>query len=97
MNACNRPVIIISFLGNLEHINAARLKPGWRYSIQLKNLINRKNVPSISKADMNACEYFLDLVKTSHILAAAMDLLQMTSLEDDPHSPLLPPDFVSQS
>ena len=65
--------------------------------MQLKNLINRKNVPSKPKADMNACEDFLDLVMTSHILAAGMDLLQMTSLEDDPHSPLLPPDFASQS
>ena len=55
--------------------------------MQLKNLINRKNVPSKPKADMNACEDFLDLVMTSHILAAGMDLLQMTSLEDDPHSP----------
>lgn len=64
--------------------------------MQLKNLINRTNVPFKPKSDMNACEDFLELIMVSHILVAGMELLQMTSLEDDVHSPLLPLNFASQ-
>lgn len=62
--------------------------------MQLKNVVNRSNVPSVH---MNACEDFLELILTSHILAAAMDYLNMTTLEDDPHSSLLPADIASLS
>ena len=67
--------------------------------LQLKNLINRTNVPYEPKADMNACENFLELILTSHILVAATNLLGMNSLEDIPSTPLLPHDIkcLSQS
>lgn len=44
---------------------------------------------------MNACEDFLELIMTRHILAAAMDYLNMSTLEDDPHSSLLPANIES--
>ena len=38
---------------------------------QLRNLINRRNVPKDLKEDVNATEDFLQLVTDAHIVAAA--------------------------
>lgn len=46
---------------------------------QLKVAINRTNIPADPKNDMNATESSLDDVLSSHILAAACDILGVTS------------------
>ena len=63
---------------------------------QLRNLINRRNVVMDPKDDMNACEDFFELTVNAHILAAAMTILGMNSLSDDP-SPQIFPQNLSTS
>ena len=50
---------------------------------QLKNIINHTRVAK-PKDDFNACDDFFEIVITGHILAAAMDMLGMESLQDTP-------------
>ena len=50
---------------------------------QLRNLINWRNVIKDSK-NVAACEDFILLLAEAHILAAAMTLFGMESLEDTP-------------
>ena len=64
---------------------------------QLRNLINRKNVVSDPKKDMNACEDFLELITNAHILAAAMQKFNMNSLTDPLKSSEIFPSEVSQN
>lgn len=45
---------------------------------QLKNTINRTNVPSDPKDNLNACEDFLGVVLEAHIVAAAKTILLST-------------------
>lgn len=59
---------------------------------QLRNLINRRNVGNNPFKDVNAHEDFFLLIVDSHILAAAMEMLGMGSLDDEPCSEILPPD-----
>ena len=49
---------------------------------QLRNLINRRNVVKKVKSDMNACEDFFE----GHVIACAMQLLQMSSVDAVPSS-----------
>lgn len=51
---------------------------------QLKNLINRKNVKTHPKDDFRACDDFFVLVVKCHILAAAMEILNIDSLDEIP-------------
>ena len=51
---------------------------------QLRNLINRRNVVSDPTRDVTACEEFFLLVVEAHILYAAMDTFEMTSIDDVP-------------
>ena len=51
---------------------------------QIRNLINRRNVTSKPKSDVNAAEDFLEIVVVGYIIAAIMAYLSMTSLEDVP-------------
>ena len=51
---------------------------------QLRNVLNRSNVVCKPKADFNACEDFLDIVVTGHILTAALKMLEMRDSEDIP-------------
>ena len=51
---------------------------------QLRNLINRRNVVKDTKKNVVACEDFMLLLTEAHILAAAMTLFGMESLEDTP-------------
>ena len=51
---------------------------------QLRNLINRRNVVKDTKKNVAACEDFILLLIEAHILAAAMTLFGMESLEDTP-------------
>ena len=53
---------------------------------QLRNLINRRNIVKKVKNDMNACEDFFELVVTGHVIACAMQLLGMSSINEIPSS-----------
>ena len=62
------------------------MKRGTLY--QLRNLINRRNVVKKAKNDMNACEDF-ELVVTGHVIACAMQLLGMSSIDEIPLSTVI--------
>ena len=51
---------------------------------QLRNLINRTNVVSKPKVNFNACDDFFEITVSAHILAAALEVLDMKSLGDTP-------------
>lgn len=57
---------------------------------QLRNLINRRNVVSVPKNNVAACEEFFLLVVEAHILAAAMSVFGMTNLSDAPSKTFFP-------
>ena len=48
---------------------------------QLRNLLNRKNVPSKPKNDFNAYEDFMLVFGIGHIIAVARQLLQTESFD----------------
>ena len=57
---------------------------------QLRNLINWRNVTATPKSSVDACEDFLDTVVDAHIVAAALEILKITSVSDTPSSPVIP-------
>ena len=59
---------------------------------QIRNLIQRRNVGKKPKKDFNAHDSFFNLVTTSHILAAATEVLGMDNLDDTPCELLVPKD-----
>lgn len=78
----SHPVSILNKPGNYKLIKIIDLQVIWKLLlrkdssqdvVQLKNLINRTNVPPVPESDMNACEDFLNVILTGHILAAAID------------------------
>ena len=54
--------------------------------------MNRRNVTTKPKKDFNAHEDFFTLVVVGFVLGAAMEILGMENLEDDPCQQILPPD-----
>ena len=54
--------------------------------VQLRNLINRRNVVSDPKENVNACDDFFTLVVTCHFLTVVMKKLGMSQLDDTPTS-----------
>ena len=58
---------------------------------QLKNLIKRSNVRIKPKSNFDACDDFLKTVITGYILALAMSLLGMETVDDMPKTSDLPP------
>ena len=48
---------------------------------QLRNLINRRNIPATPKNDVNACEDFLSVIGIAHILAATLEVMGLESME----------------
>ena len=59
---------------------------------QLRNLINRRNVVTDPKKDMNSCEDFFELITNAHVLTAAMEKFEMKSLTDAVSSNMFPVD-----
>lgn len=59
---------------------------------QLRNLINRRNVSSKPKSNVNASEDFLEIVVIAYVVAAAMCYLRMTSMGDIPDKNIAPVD-----
>ena len=56
---------------------------------QLRNLINRQSVVKKVKSDVNACEDFLELVVTGHVVACAMKILGMSAVNEIPSSAVI--------
>ena len=56
---------------------------------QIKNLINQTNVSKTPKHRFNACDDFLEIVMTGHILSAALKAFGMKTLTDQPSKTLL--------
>ena len=48
---------------------------------QIGNLINQRNISKIPKHRFNACDDFLDIVMTGHILSAALKAFGMERLK----------------
>ena len=51
---------------------------------QLRNKINRTNVVKNPKSNYNACGDFLETVVVGHVLGAAMQILEISNLNDQP-------------
>ena len=64
---------------------------------QLRNLINRQNVISSPEKDVNSCEVFLTLIVKAHVVTAAMEVLGMSDLNDQPNECILPPGVTGSS
>ena len=62
--------------------------------MQLRNVINRRNIKTKAKDAVNAHEDFLQLIIECHLLAAGMEFFGMQSLEDTP-SPEIFPDALT--
>ncbi len=60
---------------------------------QLWNLIDRRNVTTNVKSDINAAEDFLETVVEGYIVAAVMKYLDMKSLDDFPDEDIVPPNI----
>ena len=56
--------------------------------LQLKNLLNRTNVPRDVHKDVNAVDDFVQVALSGHIIAAAMECFGMKSLGDKPNQDL---------
>lgn len=57
---------------------------------QLRNLLNRVNVPKKPKKNFDACDDFLCTVLHSLLLLASLKVLGMQSLDDNPQSCIVP-------
>ena len=52
--------------------------------LQLCNLLNRSSVPKDPKSNVNATENFIEVTLIGHVIAAAMKVLGMKGMEDQP-------------
>ena len=57
---------------------------------QLRNVLNRSNVVKDPMKNFNACDDFFVLAVESHIIAAALNIFGMTSMEDLPSHQIVP-------
>jgi len=64
---------------------------------QLRNLIQRQNVVSDPSRNMNASKDFFTTVVEANVLAAAMSVFKMSSVDDKPTSILFTEDCFSLS
>ena len=61
---------------------------------QLRNVINRRNVSSKPKADVNAAEDFLEIAVIGYVISSIMSYLQISSLEDVPDKDIIPEEAI---
>ena len=52
--------------------------------LQLRNLLNRSSVPKDPKSNVNATEDFIEVTLIGHVIAAAMEVLGMKGMKDQP-------------
>ena len=57
---------------------------------QIRNLLNRVNIPKRPKKNFDACKDFLSSVVEGILLTASLKVLGMNSLDDNPKSDLIP-------
>ena len=62
--------------------------------VQLRNLINRRNVANDVSGRFNASIDFFELVTKCHIVAAVMDFFGMNAPQDEPTTNTLPQDIL---
>ena len=60
---------------------------------QLRNLINRRNIPATPKNDVNACEDFLSVIGIAHIIAATVEAMGLESMESSHINSKIPPEL----
>ena len=65
--------------------------------LQLKNLLNRTNVPRDVHKDVNAVDDFVQVALSGHIIAAAMECFGMECLGDKPNPDIVPSNVESLS
>ena len=65
--------------------------------LQLKNLLNRTNVPHDVHKDVNAVDDFVQVALSGHIIAAAMECFGMECLGDKPNPDIVPSNVESLS
>ena len=53
---------------------------------QIRNLLHRTNVPKTPKSNVDACEEFFSFTVVGHVIAAAMKILDIESLDDEASS-----------
>lgn len=58
---------------------------------QLRNMLNRRNVSTSVKSNVNAYEDFFDVITRGHIVAAALEHLGMSSLNAQPDPTMVDP------
>ena len=63
---------------------------------QLRNLVHHTNVVSDPAKYFNACDDFIMLIVTCHILTVSLKVLDMTSLNDTPLLSLLQSEFDTE-
>ena len=64
--------------------------------LQLRNLINRRNISSDISGKFNAAIDFFELIVTGYILAAAMHYFQLSSLKGTPTKNMISPSVNSK-
>ena len=57
---------------------------------QIRNLVNRSNVNSLPVKNFNSCDDFFRMFISASVLAATMEMLEMTSLSCTPSEKVLP-------
>ena len=75
-HACMQ-VIWKRLYGHHSHMDGGTL-------LQLRNLLNRSSVPKDPKSNVNATEDFIEVTLIGHVIAAAMEVLGMKGMEDQP-------------
>lgn len=56
---------------------------------QLRNILNRRNISTKVKANVNAWEDFMDVITRGHILSATLEYLGMSSLDGTPNTQIV--------
>ena len=64
---------------------------------QLQKLINRRNIVKEPSRSVAPCEEFFLLVVEAHILAAAMQMFRMESLDDTPSEEFFPNESLQRN
>lgn len=64
---------------------------------QLRNLINRRNIRKDPSSDVNASDDFFRTVTEGHIVSAAMEVFDMTSMDSTPSTTFFPKDMLKKS
>lgn len=57
---------------------------------QIRNLLHRTNVPKDPKSNVDACEEFFSFTVVCHVLASAMTVLGLETLDDLPSKQDIP-------